>query len=597
MLLLKNVISLSGPQDRPEVSTQELMSLLASRLLDVNGANPTGHDAAAGPEATEEDDVASAAQRSNREQNISDAMAVLPTLATGLDVNLRFGHALDFEFTAELAVFDLLDVTLCHAWVVDPDDAVTKRAVGGRSYNQLVERIIFLDTAAEKERDERAGSPRPTRPGGFDPRTDDPKWKGKEPEVEVPESSPGNTVGASSSRARGTDASGADPAAEVGRATTSKPSSRDAADDGEAREPDTSSPLAMEHVDAARRAEEGVADGQVAGGLPTRAPSEEELVRRAMEMSLAEAQATADAKAKTAAVEGLGRTAAMDEPYVGGSAAAERVALDDFLTSSASQLTPYGLENARESVRERELAVFFRNNHFSTVFKLDGALYLLVTDQGYLREPEVVWEVLSAPDAATVGKEGRGPLVGTFVNGEFAPFVPHAEGDEAAVVARRTEEDAQIAAAMLASAAEGGQGTTPSGASGLLPPGFLQPPPAQPPGMAVGIPVGTPTWAGTTVAATGAGATEGHAGAARAADSDADHALAVALQAQYEEEYAAAQRTRQAERERAHQEQARRQQRREDRLMGSTQTQRRPASRPKSKSSSSGSSMSDCVVM
>jgi len=25
--------------------------------------------------------------------------------------------------------------------------------------------------------------------------------------------------------------------------------------------------------------------------------------------------------------------------------------------------------------------VFFRNNHFSTVFKLNGALYLLVTDQ------------------------------------------------------------------------------------------------------------------------------------------------------------------------------------------------------------------------
>jgi hypothetical protein len=27
---------------------------------------------------------------------------------------------------------------------------------------------------------------------------------------------------------------------------------------------------------------------------------------------------------------------------------------------------------ARESVKERELVVFFRNNHFSTIFKLDG---------------------------------------------------------------------------------------------------------------------------------------------------------------------------------------------------------------------------------
>jgi hypothetical protein len=39
-------------------------------------------------------------------------------------------------------------------------------------------------------------------------------------------------------------------------------------------------------------------------------------------------------------------------------------------------------------VRERELVVFFRNNHFSTVFKLHGALFLLVTDQGYLHEAE-----------------------------------------------------------------------------------------------------------------------------------------------------------------------------------------------------------------
>ena len=37
--------------------------------------------------------------------------AALPSLATGLDVNVRFRHALDFEFTAELAIFDLLDVT------------------------------------------------------------------------------------------------------------------------------------------------------------------------------------------------------------------------------------------------------------------------------------------------------------------------------------------------------------------------------------------------------------------------------------------------------------------------------------------------------
>ena len=39
-----------------------------------------------------------------------------------------------------------------------------------------------------------------------------------------------------------------------------------------------------------------------------------------------------------------------------------------------------------QGMRERQLAVFFRNNHFSTLFRLEGALYSLVTDLGYLHE-------------------------------------------------------------------------------------------------------------------------------------------------------------------------------------------------------------------
>ena len=52
-----------------------------------------------------------------------------------------------------------------------------------------------------------------------------------------------------------------------------------------------------------------------------------------------------------------------------------------------------------EGLRTRQLAVFFRNNHFNCLFKHgDGRLYLLVTDQGYLRERNVVWERLSGID-------------------------------------------------------------------------------------------------------------------------------------------------------------------------------------------------------
>ena len=45
-------------------------------------------------------------------------------------------------------------------------------------------------------------------------------------------------------------------------------------------------------------------------------------------------------------------------------------------------------------MKDGQLAVFFRNNHFSTLCKERSVLYLLVTDQGFLNQPHVVWETL-----------------------------------------------------------------------------------------------------------------------------------------------------------------------------------------------------------
>nr|XP_058912244.1 ubiquitin carboxyl-terminal hydrolase MINDY-2 isoform X4 [Kogia breviceps] len=59
-------------------------------------------------------------QRLNYEQNMSDAMAVLHKLQTGLDVNVKFTGVRVFEYTPECVVFDLLDIPLYHGWLVDP---------------------------------------------------------------------------------------------------------------------------------------------------------------------------------------------------------------------------------------------------------------------------------------------------------------------------------------------------------------------------------------------------------------------------------------------------------------------------------------------
>lgn len=85
--------------------------------------------------------------------------------------------------------------------------------------------------------------------------------------------------------------------------------------------------------------------------------------------------------------------------------------ISNFLKNNASQLTFYGLFCLQEGLKERELCVFFRNNHFSTMFKFEGELYLLATDQGYMNQPDLVWEKLNEVNGDTL-----------FMTGNFKEF-------------------------------------------------------------------------------------------------------------------------------------------------------------------------------
>ena len=517
VLLLRNAVTLQGAPDRPEVSAQELMSLVAARILDENARG--GDDSSKGDFEAMDAEQAEA-MRQNQEQNVSDAMAALPSLATGLDVNVRFRHALDFEFTAELAIFDLLDITLCHAWVADPaHHPEAAAAIGARGYNQLMERVIELTCAAE-EAEAKAEAKTPKRDSDS---------------VEVPSFDAG----------------------EGGRDASTRP-------------------------DASPRM--------------NRSPSEEEMVRRAMRLSLEEAGANAGgneeeedvvaaivselvSRASNAVAEYEDKCESSRRESSRGSAyladvLAERYALDDFLASSASQLTRGGLASALDRVNERELVVFFRNNHFSTAFKLDGVLYNLVTDQGYLGEPDVVWEVLAVGEAAgTKGDAGPGrpPPEGTFVDGGFKAFTPHLDPASMGVAAGAggtTEEDAQMAAALLASVRDAHGAPGVGGGPGEGPP----PPPAssQPlPGDFLRAPQRSPE--------------------RPTAAPDADYALAVQLQAEYEEEARRAEEARRRSRAEA------------ERSRAAAEAERSRAAaeekKKKKKKKASSSYGSDCVVM
>ncbi|KAL8773857.1 MAG: hypothetical protein Q9209_001287 [Squamulea sp. 1 TL-2023] len=84
-----------------------------------------------------------------------------------------------------------------------------------------------------------------------------------------------------------------------------------------------------------------------------------------------------------------------------------------FLTSSPTQLTDYGLDTMTETLRPGTIAILFRNDHFSTLFKetRTGRIFTLVTDLGYAGHDEVVWE--SLVDISGEGSE--------FFSGDFRP--------------------------------------------------------------------------------------------------------------------------------------------------------------------------------
>ena len=129
---------------------------------------------------------------------------------------------------------------------------------------------------------------------------------------------------------------------------------------------------------------------------------------------------------------------------------------NDFLTSSGHQLTYHGLEQLHNHMGNDTMSVFFRNNHFATLTKHDGVLYLLATDLGYANTPEIVWEKIDNIDGNT-----------EYVNEFFAKPAPREELKPASgptiapelLLAQRSqaESDFQLALAMSKGTATSGR--------------------------------------------------------------------------------------------------------------------------------------------
>jgi hypothetical protein len=70
--------------------------------------------------------------------------------------------------------------------------------------------------------------------------------------------------------------------------------------------------------------------------------------------------------------------------------------IKSFFETWPTQLTDHGLEAVVQSLPAGQVAILFRNDHFSTLYKEPsrGLLMTLVTDAGYSSHEEIVWESL-----------------------------------------------------------------------------------------------------------------------------------------------------------------------------------------------------------
>ncbi|CAL5187566.1 unnamed protein product [Lathyrus oleraceus] len=554
VLLLRNQLGLS--LDVAEVSQEKLLSLVAERLIDSN-SNVNNKDAG---------------YVENQQQNIADAIDLLPRLATGIDVNLKFTRIDDFEFTSECAIFDLLDIPLYHGWIVDPQDHDTATAIGSKSYNALMGELVSLETrnveTLPKNNPEEEdcvdfvaattaalGVPSPSlskamsfdgsphsasdqalRKGDLeeeeqllralkmseasmsDPVEDHAndnkgevsfgsegnmcnkqavtmdsednigKNTGKEsndyhesvpsiPDVCTASSKDYNehtsstsTLGETANLSSKNDAvscfhqlTSMGPEESIKQNDVVEKHNLDALVQNESvavLSPEKHSDFLFENCTDGSRGDEKVhnqsslitsidhevsdeSQGLDATGAPCLSASHTNSDSSNIRFHQTDASGTFPSTVDRSEPLYEGEECVLDtrtgnledrEPVYEGEVVLQEQAdkstlsaLDlrakeeitpeqgehakNFLRNNASQLTFYGLFCLQDGLKERELCVFFRNNHFSTMFKLEGELYLLATDQGYINQPDLVWEKLNEVNGDTL-----------FMTGNFKEF-------------------------------------------------------------------------------------------------------------------------------------------------------------------------------
>lgn len=102
----------------------------------------------------------------------------------------------------------------------------------------------------------------------------------------------------------------------------------------------------------------------------------------------------------------------------------DRLILSEWLQNNKTQLTKIGLSKLNDELQKDDFIIFFRNNHFNTLYKRkDNEFYLLITDCSFnfkSSKKQVVWQSL-------ISVSGSDDL---FFTGDFTPILGDSLDDD-----------------------------------------------------------------------------------------------------------------------------------------------------------------------
>ncbi|EGC31984.1 hypothetical protein DICPUDRAFT_57374 [Dictyostelium purpureum] len=75
------------------------------------------------------------------EIKINDSINALPTMISGLNLDIKFTGIRDFDSSCDMSIFKVLSIDLVHGWLVDPQDIELVSIIGDLTYNKLTEKI------------------------------------------------------------------------------------------------------------------------------------------------------------------------------------------------------------------------------------------------------------------------------------------------------------------------------------------------------------------------------------------------------------------------------------------------------------------------